>query len=34
MIILIKAEEAFDNIQYPFMIKILSELRLEENSLS
>lgn len=30
MIISIKAKEAFDKIQYPFMI-ILSELRIERN---
>lgn len=31
MIISIKAEEVFDKIRYQFMIKILSELRIERN---
>lgn len=31
MIISIKAEESFDKIEYPIMINILSELRLERN---
>ena len=31
MIILRYAEKAFDKIQYPFMIKILSKVEIEEN---
>ena len=33
MIILIDARRTFDKIQYPFMIKVLSKLRIEGNLL-